>query len=479
MSVLFLKYALKPFLFVFQLLNRIFWSGLNGRTVFQLVLNFWLNFSPVFIWLLMFKNAGIIPKEIRPKIYVALAMHVDDYMFNFVGHPLISTVALVSLVSGAWLIYYVFYRTPTSKKQEQSYSALSNVYKNELHNGHSIDSDDPTAVGSSSETSSDLEDFNEYELTDMNSSSSDLGDVSIFNSPGDWQDDTHHSSIEFFKNLSSNAISTQTSETNRRIWRTIKTRGYGPLNCWNLSPPILMALSWFLLNIDYWFKDPINTPKDLLAWTSYVLFHFFVPLFTAIWLYVFHAPGALRLFSFGLGMQNIAGVCTHLLFPNAPPWFIHLYDEDAEATYDLPGYAAGLTRVDMAMGTHLNSNGFHASPIVFGALPSLHSAMAVMAFFFVSYYSRWTTLKLLAASFVALQWWATIYLDHHWRLDLVVGMLYAITSFTLLYCWPRGIKKVDSDFMKARLRFDFKNGSTMGMRVFRNTRLQNFFDPLA
>lgn len=161
------------------------------------------------------------------------------------------------------------------------------------------------------------------------------------------------------------------------------------------------------------------------------------------------------------------------------PWFIHLYDEDAEATYDLPGYAAGLTRVDMAMGTHLNSNGFHASPIVFGALPSLHSAMAVMAFFFVSYYSRWTTLKLLAASFVALQWWATIYLDHHWRLDLVVGMLYAITSFTLLYCWPRGIKKVDSDFMKARLRFDFKNGSTMGMRVFRNTRLQNFFDPLA
>ncbi|GMF07928.1 unnamed protein product [Ambrosiozyma monospora] len=175
-----------------------------------------------------------------------------------------------------------------------------------------------------------------------------------------------------------------------------------------------------------------------------------------------------------LGAQNIAGVFTHLLCPNAPPWFVHLYGDNAQANYDMPGYAAGLTRVDMAMGTHLNSKGFHKSPIVFGAMPSLHSAMAVQCFFFISWYTVWSWPKVGLFCFVVLQWWATMYLDHHWRLDLLVGMLYAIVSFTV---FKRFMIRAEEKAVRARLQGNFKDSSTMGMRVFRGHWIARFFDP--
>lgn len=185
----------------------------------------------------------------------------------------------------------------------------------------------------------------------------------------------------------------------------------------------------------------------------------------------------MKLFSIALGCQNILGVITHLLFPNAAPWFIHLNGVNSSADYDMPAYAAGLTRVDVALGTHMNSAGFHASPIVFGALPSLHSAMASQVCFFICYYSSWPALKIIGILFVIVQWWATIYLDHHWRVDLLIGMLYAILFYTIMMRF--GFKRVNERFVKARLRRDWPRGSTMGMRVFRGTFLEWFFDPMS
>lgn len=448
-----LRVLVRPFLFIFQFLYRVFWSGLNEKSLIQLVVSFWINFAPVFIWLMIFKNAGLIPKKIRPPIHVKLAMNMDIFMFDFMKKPIGSLITLTGLAAVSWLLYKKFYRP-------SAYAELSSIQ-------------DDNSFEMSSGGSSDLEDqVSTIDLAKYHSSTP--------SAPGDFQDDVHHGDLVFFHKLSHRRIAARTAEINRKIVEHLQTTGlYRPYNCWHLSPILLTAASWVLLNIAHYFRVEVYTAKDLFAWASYVLGHFFVPLFTAIWLYVFHAPGALKLFSFGLGMQNIAGVLTHLLLPTAPPWFIHLKGENLTANYDMPGYAAGLTRIDVEMGTHLHSKGFHASPIVFGAVPSLHSAMAVMAFYFVSYYSRWSILKIMALSFVCIQWWATIYLDHHWRLDLIVGMFYSLVAITILRTWSKGFNKVDKDFLDARLRFDFIRGSTMGMRVFRNTRLQSFFDPLS
>ncbi|CDK29370.1 unnamed protein product [Kuraishia capsulata CBS 1993] len=385
-----------------QFVVRIVQSGINRRTIFGLFFNFWLNFSLVFIWLLMFKNAGIVPDSWRPRIHVRFAQNLDRFMFDV--HQVSSWVSLGLLVSTAFLLWTYFYYFDETK----------------------------------------------YVRNTLSSSNSPIYD--------DYDDDEVQ--IEMSANKQSLQVQKQTV--------------YFPVGCFRATPVVLVAASWFLLNIEHSFINNFATYKDLIAWFSYVLLHFLSPLFTAIWLYVFQTPGALKYFGLCLGFQNICGVCTHMLFPNAPPWFIHLHGEDAAADYSMQGYAAGLTRVDVALGTHLNSNGFHKSPIVFGALPSLHSAMAVQACLFITYYSRWLTPKFAMLAFVNLQWWATMYLDHHWRLDLVIGLLYAVTVFTVVQ--PK-LKRKEREFVVARSRGNFGSGSTMGMRVFRNTFAQDFFDP--
>lgn len=445
--------AVAPALFAYHLVCRIFWSGLNGRTVLTLPLNFFLNFLPIYVWLLIFKNAGLIPKTIRPPIHVALAYRVDMWMFSasrsIVGCLLTVTVS----VGGAWLLYV-----------------------RHLHRGgpyHKLAAHTPSLL---------LLSYDDLELLAFDDLEHHAKTASIYTvtlqAPGDFQDDPRIGALEFFAPRSSRWVAETASATNTKIAAHVRaSHGHRPYNCWAWAPAALLAASWFILNVDHWLATPLSTARDAVSWFSYVLGHFCVPLFTGIWLYVFHAPGALRLFSFALGAQNIAGVLTHLVFPNAPPWFIHMKGEMAHADYDTPGYAAGLTRAPFGTGAHMVTKGFHASPIVFGALPSLHSAMAVMCFFFVCYYSLWTAAKLALFLFVVLQWWATIYLDHHWRLDLFAGMLYSIALFVVFYTW--GMPGVDERFINARLRFDFENGSTMGMRVFRNTVLQPFFDPLS
>lgn len=443
LPLIYLLKVIKPVLFVFQLLQRIFWLGLNGRNPLELTWQFAKGFSMVFTWLLIFKNAGLIPKKIRPHIWVKLPYRLDQYLFDLVDQPLGLLSAMTAFAIGAWILHEKYYTVHVDGYEELSAS------------GSDIDLDDKPVVP---------------------------------NTPGDFQDDPHHQSLIFFSTLSHADISARTKEINTKLSRHIQTVGYFPYNSWRKVPVHLLALSWFILNIDYLAgKLTIVEWKDTLAWLSYVLGHFLVPLFTAIWLYVFHAPGLLKLFGLGLGIQNIAGVLTHLLVPCAPPWFITLYGENKTPSYDMPGYAAGLTRVKYATGTHLVDKGFHASPIVFGAVPSLHLAMAVMCSFYICYYSRWTAVKVASLAFVVLQWWATIYLDHHWRLDLLVGMLYTITTFTIMKQGLLGKKlqheTVQREFMEARLHYQFAGkgtkGSTMGMRVFRNTCLEWFFDPLA
>ncbi|ODQ60678.1 hypothetical protein WICANDRAFT_51305 [Wickerhamomyces anomalus NRRL Y-366-8] len=366
-----------PVFFV-KFIIKIIKSGLNQRNIFQLALNFFINFSPVAIWLTIFKNAGLIPNEIRPKIYVDLIYNLDLEIFDidFIN------VLIWSIIS------------------------LSFTYL-----------------------------CSEFDLSDSSSSSS------------------------------SGSISSSLSISSKAITRTHSL----------YITPILFFSIWPILNIASHFASNITTTKDLIAWFFYVLGHITFPILTAIYLYVFQPQGALKFFSIALGMQNIAGVLTHLLFPNAPPWFIHMYGPDASADYDMPGYAAGLTRIDVALGTHMHSKGFHKSPIVFGAFPSLHSAMAVQVFLFIFYFARFRILRLAALLFVYIQWWGTIYLDHHFKIDLFAGCGYALISFAIVYPF---LKKKEHDYIKARLNNDFKKGSTMGMRVFEKIpKLQRFFDP--
>ncbi|QLQ79568.1 hypothetical protein HG537_0C02150 [Torulaspora globosa] len=470
---------------VVKIIKRLYFGAVNQRNVLTLMLNFLVNFSPILLWLIIFKNAGAIPIEKRPKIHSKSAFFMDIYLFGdfwdellyqynddryrvvtFVTSFAFAVVCLVLFPLAMW--YFVYY------VKKIKYNVI------------------------------------------------------------EWYDHIFH-----FSNRS-----------NPKRLRVL------------VVPFLLPLLAFLMLNLEHTFAVQTNENfekwKDILAWFSYVILHLTAPILTAVYLYVFQPPGTVKCFALALGFQNLISVCTHLLLPMAPPWFIHLYGiNDVEhVNYTQKGYAAGLTRVDSHLGTHLNNAGFHMSPIVFGAVPSLHSAMAFQCFLFLI--TRSTTLKnrfaaqaahelnadkspedlelasvdettqeidqeppvtverenngqvisylkyydqdpsfterwyfaifnkailprFLGTGFIILQWWATMYLDHHYRFDLFVGVLYALFMHILinnLILQPRVLTRWIQ--IRTGQEPDTKNeGRTLGMRVFENTKFEWFFDPLA
>lgn len=312
---------------IMRFLSHLINSLLNGKSFFGLVSNFFFNFFPVLLWLILFKNASLIPVNWRPKINIKWLPYADNLCFN----PLLLSSYIF------YLLIILFFILPFSY-------FLLKINKNKL-----------------------------------------LFALLIFSCP-------------------------------------------------------LLNLVNYLASINQNFK------LDLLSFISYVLLHLIIPILTSIYLYLFQIPGILSCYSWSLGLQNILGLITHLILPSSPPWFIHLNGINSIADYSTLGYAAGLTRIDTSFGNHLTTNGFHKSPIVFGALPSLHSAMAFLTCIFISYFSNSSFLSILSIFYVLLQWFSTIYLDHHWRLDLFVGMCYSIVSFSIIKILNHSIFNYNSNY---------------------------------
>ncbi|KAH9815782.1 hypothetical protein DFH28DRAFT_1163218 [Melampsora americana] len=158
-----------------------------------------------------------------------------------------------------------------------------------------------------------------------------------------------------------------------------------------------------------------NPVLDVIAWLPYGVLHFVLPFVTAIFLFVFGGPGAVKFFGKAFGYMNLAGVAVQILFPCAPPW------------YELK--AGGLARIDHLFHSKGYTNTFRNSPIVFGAFPSLHAGCATLEALFLShYFPRW---RVLYWTYAFILYWSTMYLTHHYLIDLVAGGSFAISAFYL------------------------------------------------
>ncbi|KIX92267.1 uncharacterized protein Z520_12013 [Fonsecaea multimorphosa CBS 102226] len=169
-----------------------------------------------------------------------------------------------------------------------------------------------------------------------------------------------------------------------------------------------------------------NTVLDLLAWFPYGLGHFGGPFVVAAIIFVFGPPTTLPVFGFSFGYMNLAGVIIQVLFPCSAPWYENKYGL-APANYSMQGSPAGLARIDALLGIDMYTSGFTASPMVFGAFPSLHAATATLEALFMSHiFPKFTPLW---AFYAAWLWWSTMYLSHHYAVDLVAGSLMAGVIF--------------------------------------------------
>lgn len=180
-------------------------------------------------------------------------------------------------------------------------------------------------------------------------------------------------------------------------------------------------------------KHPV---LDILAWLPYGIMHFGAPAVCSLVMFIFAAPGTAPVFARSFGWMSILGVTIQLCFPCTPPWYENEHGL-VPAEYGMPGSPAGLARVDAIFGIDLYTTNFTTAPLPFGAFPSLHAANAVLEALFMTHcFPQFRTLFIIYAGWV---WWATMYLSHHYAIDLVGGgIIAAVFYYTARARWlPR------------------------------------------
>ena len=169
-----------------------------------------------------------------------------------------------------------------------------------------------------------------------------------------------------------------------------------------------------------------NSALDILAWLPYGILHFVTPFIVAALVFLFGPPTSLRAFGFAFGYMNLLGVMGQLSFPAAPPWYKRLHGLEP-ANYSMMGSPGGLGRIDKILGFDMYTTAFSNSPVVFGAFPSLHSGCAVMDVLFLSW--LFPKYKYVWWFFAIWLWWSTMYLTHHYFIDLIGGAVLSYVVF--------------------------------------------------
>lgn len=163
---------------------------------------------------------------------------------------------------------------------------------------------------------------------------------------------------------------------------------------------------------------------DLLAAIPYAL-HFLSPLVFILWLS--RQPGhEQQHFAQAFTLLNIIALITQLLFPTAPPWYVEKYGTTIP-NYSMVGDPAALARVDYFLGLNYFTNLFAQSRIVFGAYPSMHGAWPLLMAMIARRSSPLLALCLIL--YTAWMWWAALYLQHHYLVDLLSGALFAWIAY--------------------------------------------------
>jgi len=173
---------------------------------------------------------------------------------------------------------------------------------------------------------------------------------------------------------------------------------------------------------------------DLLAAFVYLI-HFAFAWIVGFGLYLYHrkrtnSKGQPTIepwtFFLTMGLLNLFAVITQISWPTAPPWYVEQYGLEMEANYDTVGDEAGLARVDKLLHFALFSRLYGQSPIVFGSFPSLHAAWPIVITIFAPDHKL---LKFGGILYVTIVWWAAMYLNHHYLVDLLGGALFTAFSY--------------------------------------------------
>jgi hypothetical protein len=135
---------------------------------------------------------------------------------------------------------------------------------------------------------------------------------------------------------------------------------------------------------------------------------------------------------------NMIGYSTYYWFAAAPPWYVAEHGL-GPADLSVAASAAGALRFDQLLGTHFFTGMYGRAADVFGAVPSLHVAYPLQAFY---YANRYGALRVFTFCFYLTMCFSAVYLNHHYLLDILWGSSYAmLVCFGLDFINARSSKK--------------------------------------
>ena len=172
-----------------------------------------------------------------------------------------------------------------------------------------------------------------------------------------------------------------------------------------------------------WFAVHHGRVFDFVFAVPYTIF-VYVALIYAGYLYFADRP-RMRHFLWSYSIANYISFFTWLALPAAPPWYLRAHGCVIDlATAPSP---AGLLRVDGYLGITYFREFYARAASVFGALPSMHCAYPLIGLLTAWRAATVRTLPLHILYTVAM-FVASVYFDHHWIVDGVLGWAVAVVA---------------------------------------------------
>jgi membrane-associated phospholipid phosphatase len=177
-----------------------------------------------------------------------------------------------------------------------------------------------------------------------------------------------------------------------------------------------------VLTPNEWMQLHTRAALDLLCGLAYTPFFFIgESALLALWLFFQGQERRAERFVWIFVIANFVGFSLYYIYPAAPPWYVAAYGFTAD--FSVRASAAGALRFDALVGMPVMAGFYGKSADVFGAIPSLH---VVYPFLALVYGARLPRFRVFALLYFLLVCFSAVYLNHHYLLDLIVGLSLAL-----------------------------------------------------
>lgn len=161
------------------------------------------------------------------------------------------------------------------------------------------------------------------------------------------------------------------------------------------------------------------------------LYHALVPIVFILLMvfWRFHSIDLAKRYGAAFLLMNLFAFATYVLYPAAAPWYISKYGF-VQPIAAVLGDPAGLIKFDQLLGTHLSSAMYSSSPVVFGAIPSMHAGFTMLGWLYSFHLNK--KVAGVIGLYTVSMWFSALYLQHHYLIDLVIGIFYAVIAYLLI-----------------------------------------------